>query len=209
MAEETKTETMPEDGPWNSSWQDLAKQAGTYVEDAVSSVKSAVSSAVNKLPWEKTADELSQEAGYAQARIDATNKALQTPQQAPMGFQSLFNRLVDTESAGQHTNASGALLTSSKGAKGITQVMDATAKDPGFGVTPIQNNSAEEYLRFGKDYLTALIKNFNGDQTKAVAAYNAGPAAVQRAVAKANKKGGDWLSYAPLETQKYVKRIIG
>jgi len=207
MADEAQTQELPADGPWSKGWAEVSKAAGNFseaVETAVSGVKDAVSSI--KLPWESSADELAAQTKNVRPPIPDLPKSQQN---APMGFQSLFNRLVDTESAGQHTNASGGLLTSPKGAKGITQVMDATAKDPGFGVTPIQNNSPEEYLRFGKDYLSALIKNFNGDQTKAVAAYNAGPAAVQRAVTKANKKGGDWLSYAPLETQKYVKRIIG
>ena len=207
MADEAQTQELPADGPWSKGWAEVSKAAGNFseaVETAVSGVKDAVASV--KLPWESSADELAAQTKNVRPPLPDLPKSQQN---APMGFQSLFNRLVDTESAGQHTNASGALLTSSKGAQGITQVMPKTAANPGFGVTPIQNNSAQEYLRFGKDYLSALIKNYGGDQTKAVAAYNYGPGAVDRAVAKAEKKGGDWLSFTPAETQKYVQRILG
>ena len=207
MAEEAQTTELPADGPWSKGWAEVSKAAGNFseaVETAVSGVKDAVASV--KLPWESSADELAAQTKNVRPPLPDLPKSQQN---APMGFQSLFSRLVDTESAGQHTNASGALLTSSKGAKGITQVMPKTAANPGFGVTPIQDNSAQEYLRFGKDYLSALIKNYGGDQTKAVAAYNYGPGAVDRAVAKAEKKGGDWLSFTPAETQKYVQKILG
>jgi hypothetical protein len=207
MADEAQTQELPEDGPWSKGWAEVSKAAGNFseaVETAVSGVKDAVASV--KLPWESSADELAAQTKNVRPPLPDLPKSQQN---APMGFQSLFNRLVDTESAGQHTNASGALLTSPKGAKGITQVMPKTAANPGYGVTPIQDNSPQEYLRFGKDYLSALIKNYGGDQTKAVAAYNYGPGAVDRAVAKAEKKGGDWLSFTPAETQKYVQKILG
>lgn len=61
------------------------------------------------------------------------------------------------------------------GARGLTQVMPATGRDPGFGVSPLQNDSPQENVRFGRDYLTAMIRRYPGRLDQALAAYNAGP----------------------------------
>lgn len=123
-------------------------------------------------------------------------------------FNNVFDKLIQAESRGRHKDKSGRLTTSPVGAKGITQVMPKTAKDPGYGITPLQNDSEEEYIRFGRDYLQAMLKEFGGDYRKAVAAYNAGAGSVQKAVAKG---GENWMEFLPKksETIPYVKRILG
>jgi hypothetical protein len=121
-------------------------------------------------------------------------------------FNQLFDAVVTQESGGRHTNADGTLLASPKGARGITQVMPATGRDPGYGIKPLQNESREEYIRFGREYLAAMLREFDGDTAKALAAYNAGPGRVQDAV-KAN--GDNWLASMPAETQNYVASIGG
>ena len=80
--------------------------------------------------------------------------------------------LIQQESGG-NPNA-----VSSKGALGVTQVMPKTGADPGYGVKPLQNQTVAEQTRFGKDYLTAMLNKYDGNVEKALAAYNAGPAAV-------------------------------
>ena len=79
------------------------------------------------------------------------------------------------------------------GARGLTQLMPATAA--GLGVTdvldPIQN------LDGGARYLRQQLDAFGGDVTRALAAYNAGPGAVQRY--------GGVPPYA--ETQNYVRIV--
>jgi len=88
---------------------------------------------------------------------------------------------------------------SPKGARGLGQVMPATAKNPGYGVTPLRNNSPRENYRFARDYLGAMLDEFGGDEKLALAAYNAGPGAV-----KAHK------GIPPFpETQSYVSKIFG
>jgi hypothetical protein len=57
---------------------------------------------------------------------------------------------------------------------GLTQVMPETATNPGYGVSPMQNNSPDEQKRFGRDYLAAMLKANGGDIHKALSAYNAG-----------------------------------
>jgi hypothetical protein len=85
------------------------------------------------------------------------------------------------------------------GAVGIAQIMPGTARDPGFGVRPISDrNDPEESLRFGAEYMRALLDKY-GDYGLALAAYNAGPGAVDKA-------GG----IPPFkETQNYVRAILG
>jgi hypothetical protein len=71
---------------------------------------------------------------------------------------------------------------SPKGALGLSQVMPATARDPGFGVAPLANPmDPNESLRFGAEYLSALIREFGGDEERALAAYNAGVGRVRAA----------------------------
>ena len=79
------------------------------------------------------------------------------------------------------------------GARGLAQLMPATAA--GLGVTdvldPVQN------LDGGAKYLRQQLDAFSGDVTRALAAYNAGPGAVQRY--------GGVPPYA--ETQNYVRIV--
>jgi hypothetical protein len=106
---------------------------------------------------------------------DAQGREFYAPQtDLNQSFPNLLPNLIRTESSG-NPNA-----VSPKGAQGLTQVMPATAQNPGFGVQPMANNSPDEQVRFGADYLRALIKHYNGDTQKALAAYNAGPGHVDQ-----------------------------
>lgn len=90
------------------------------------------------------------------------------------------------------------------GAIGLAQVMPDTARDPGYGVEPISDLSAllddDINMRFGAEYLRAMLDKFNGDYGLALAAYNAGPGAVEKA--------GNRIPQFE-ETQKYVGNILG
>ncbi|WP_196489214.1 lytic transglycosylase domain-containing protein [Burkholderia territorii] len=199
MADNQAAQPVEDTGPppWERVWNDVKDGASK----AFNNITSLVAAPSEQMPWQMDFS--------AQRPAPPSVILPKAPSQPSVAPTDLFQRLVNTESRGKHTDASGNLLTSSAGAQGITQVMPKTGSNPGYGVTPIQNNSEAEYLRFGKDYLNAMIKNFGGDVRKAVAAYNYGPGAVDRAVAKAKKIGGDWLAHTPLETQKYVQRIVG
>ncbi len=65
---------------------------------------------------------------------------------------------------------------SSKGAMGLMQLMPQTASL--MGVTDIFN--PEENIEGGVRYLRLLLNRFNGDLERALAAYNAGPSAVEK-----------------------------
>jgi len=74
------------------------------------------------------------------------------------------------------------MARSRKGALGLAQVMPATARDPGFGVAPLMNPlDPNESLRFGAEDLSALLREFGGDEERALAAYNAGVGRVRAA----------------------------
>jgi Rod binding domain-containing protein len=65
---------------------------------------------------------------------------------------------------------------SSKGAKGLMQLMDSTASE--MGVTrPFQPQSN---IMGGTKYLKQLLDKFSGNEPLALASYNAGPAAVEQ-----------------------------
>lgn len=134
-------------------------------------------------------------------------KSAVAPALAPSDTTRLTALVMGAESGGKRYGSDGVtLLTSPKGAKGEMQVMDATNAAPGFGVKPAKDSSPDERARVGRDYLTAMIKEYGGDVPKALAAYNAGPGAVNDALKKAGSNG-DWLAALPAETQSYVKKI--
>ncbi len=83
---------------------------------------------------------------------------------------------------------------SPKGARGLMQLMPGTADL--LGVKDLF--SAAENVQGGALYIRSLLERYQGDLAKALAAYNAGPAKVDRY--------GGIPPYA--ETENYVRRVI-
>jgi soluble lytic murein transglycosylase-like protein len=160
-------------------------------------------------------------AGSAQAQAPGTTfaSALQQASSASVGAQptaapagagtegSQYDALIEQAAARngvdpailhgliQQESAFNPNSTSSAGAAGLTQLMPGTASSLGVA-NPL--NPAES-IEGGARYLSQMMGKFSGNTTDALAAYNAGPGAVQ--------KYGGVPPYA--ETQSYVSKVLG
>lgn len=125
-----------------------------------------------------------------------SGNVLPQPVLASLFKDAQFKTGVDAEllAAVMHQESGGnPTLTSPKGAQGLMQLLPSTAK--GLGVTnsfdPTQN------VMGGAQYLAQLLTKYQGDVKLALAAYNAGPAAVDK-----------YHGIPPYkETQDYVARV--
>lgn len=99
---------------------------------------------------------------------------------------SLFEALVGRESSFDPNAVSIA------GAKGLAQLMPRTAQS--LGVTDIFN--PEQNLNAGARYLAQMLRQYGGDRSLALAAYNAGPGTVRQV-------GG-----IPEESAGYVRDVL-
>jgi hypothetical protein len=86
-------------------------------------------------------------------------------------------------------------ITSPAGAKGLMQLMPGTARE--LGVT--NRSDPKQNLEGGVKYLGQMMQKFGGDESKALAAYNAGPGRVMKAGGVPHIR----------ETQHYVRTITG
>ena len=101
--------------------------------------------------------------------------------------ESLLRSVIQVESGGKAT------AVSSKGAQGLMQLMPDTARS--LGVT--RPHDPEQSVMGGARYLAQMLERYNGDEIKALAAYNAGPGNVD--------KFGGVPPFA--ETQGYVRKV--
>lgn len=167
-----------------------------------------VASALNGGLMERRADKASEANDAENAEMMASLTGGGTPEvspvSAPVDPQSapddLVQRVIKQESGG-NPNA-----VSPKGAQGLMQVMPATARDPGFGVKPMDPTKAfdpAENQRFGTEYLNAMKSRY-GDDEAALVAYNAGPGVADKYVKTGRNKAS-----LPKETQGYIANILG
>lgn len=117
---------------------------------------------------------------------------------------AIIRAIIEVESKGNPS------ARSKRGAGGLMQVMEATAKELGIKdrFDPIQN------VEGGTKYFNQQMDKFK-DLSLALGAYNWGPGNVRKAINKMRAKGlkPTWQNiventFVPLETQKYVSKVL-
>jgi Rod binding domain-containing protein len=101
---------------------------------------------------------------------------------------ALLRAVIAVESGGEPETVS------SKGARGLMQLMDETARELGV----VDAFDPEQNIFAGARYLREQMDRWDGDLRRALAAYNAGPQAVERY---------DGVPPFP-ETRSYVRRVV-
>lgn len=115
----------------------------------------------------------------------------------------LVQRVKQQESGGNQS------AVSSAGAIGVMQVMPGTAPEAAqlaglpWDENAYYNDPAYNEL-LGIAYLSEQLRKYDGDVERALAAYNAGPGAVDDAL---SMHDANWLAALPAETQDYVARV--
>jgi len=124
----------------------------------------------------------------AQAAAKTTDQIVREASKV-QGVDSDFIRSVIHQESGGNTKA-----VSRAGARGLMQLMPGTAAQLGVA----DSFSPEQNVNGGARYLRELLERYHGDAIKALAAYNAGPGAVDR-----------YRGVPPYrETRLYVQRIV-
>jgi len=149
--------------------------------------------------------------GTSEVTIKGTPEALSSANPntptvtGPVSPEETYKRMLQAESGNKNFLPNGQPVTSPKGAMFASQVMPATAAQPGYGIRPASSQTPEEYNRVGQEYYQAMLKQFGGDTQKAAAAYNAGPGRVQQNIRQ--NQGQMNVGQLPQETQGYLQKI--
>lgn len=129
-------------------------------------------------------------------------------------FRSLVNSIIQHESGGRVD------AVSSKGALGVMQLMPDTAKDMAVELGLAFSESrltrdAGYNTQLGSAYLKKMLDRYDGEQTLAVAAYNAGPGRVDEWLQRngdprtGNISVSNWIERIPFrETRDYARKIF-
>jgi membrane-bound lytic murein transglycosylase B len=131
-------------------------------------------------------------------------RAVLTPILRDEGIPNEVAAVVLVESAGSIA------ALSPKGARGIWQFMPDTARRYGLAVTADRDERIEviKSTRAAAHYLRDLYQRF-GDSRLALAAYNAGEQAVERAIARTGQRTFSRIGRVlPEETRNYVPAVI-
>jgi hypothetical protein len=116
-----------------------------------------------------------------------------------VSLDALVDAVIQVESGG-NPNA----VNKQSGAFGLMQIIPKTAADPGYDVAPMRDKSPQENVRFGREYLNAMVREF-GDITHGIMAYNAGPGTIH------NWLGGKTLTAQETrrlaDAEAYLKKV--
>jgi len=149
--------------------------------------------------------------GTWQRGMDALDSAWES---GKAGFKALVDSVIKHESSGDIA------AVSSKGARGLMQLMPGTARDMAAELDlPFSEarltTDAEYNKRLGSAYLSKMLDRYDGHEALALAAYNAGPGKVDEWLRSHGdpRKGeigmGAWVQKIPYaETRNYTRNIL-
>lgn len=140
----------------------------------------------------------------------------------PLAYPEMFNRWgaarqLDTYllmGVARRESAYNPVIQSSAGARGLMQLMPATAKHvsrkegiPYAGVSDL--NDPNTNIALGSAYLRSLLDRYQGNRIAAVAAYNAGPNRVDRWLSTSDLPFDLFIEQIPFkETREYVLAVL-
>ncbi len=146
--------------------------------------------------------------------------AMRFPMAASDSFQQASQRykvdINEVRSIARRESAFYPKATSSVGARGMMQLMPATAKQTAKRTKLRYRHARQLYdtelnIQLGSAYYASLLKQFNDNRVLATAAYNAGPHRV-KAWLKRNQGALDLMSFIETipfrETREYVQAVI-
>lgn len=141
----------------------------------------------------------------------------------PLSYSDEFRRFADMRkvdhslliAVARQESALYPRAVSSAGARGLMQLMPATAQETakkiGFRyASRSQLYTPEDNIRLGSAYLQQLLKRYQGNRILATAAYNAGPHRVSRWLDERGDVPADvWVESIPFrETRFYVQNVL-
>ena len=140
----------------------------------------------------------------------------------PLAYPEMFNRWAATRQidtfllmgVARRESAYNPVIQSSAGARGLMQLMPATAKHvsrkegiPYAGVSDL--NNPDTNIALGSAYLRSLLDRYQGNRIAAVAAYNAGPNRVDRWLSTSDLPFDLFIEQIPFkETREYVLAVL-
>ena len=187
MFDEGLAEKMAESGPLGIGNMLLENYAPDIVPDAGKDILRQLNEITAPRSYINSGKVLKKTTG-ANYRSDEISKVIRQAAEKYNLDPKLVAAVIMQESGGDPQ------AVSAKGAKGLMQLQDATAKmlgvDDPFDI--------RQNIFGGAKYLSGLLQKYNGDIEKALAAYNAGPGAVEK-----------YNGPPPYEeTKKYITNIM-
>jgi soluble lytic murein transglycosylase len=154
--------------------------------------------------------------------VSQTKDWNQTGLRFPLEYQDLVKRaakqqgIVPAWAYGimRRESAFDSQIISSANAKGLMQILPATAKGVArkLGIKTHQTSDLlipEKNARIGTAYLSQMLKRFRGNYAKATASYNAGPHRIPRWLPDRTISAPQWIESIPFnETRKYVRAVM-
>lgn len=154
--------------------------------------------------------------------VSQTKDWNQTGLRFPLEYQNLVKRSAKQQGVipawvygiMRRESAFDSQIVSSANAKGLMQVLPATARGVARKIG-IKNHRTSDLLipeknaRLGAAYLSQMLKRFRGNYVKATASYNAGPHRIPRWLPDFNISAPQWIESIPFnETRKYVRAVM-